>query len=88
MGVKRLEHEQKIQIRNGKDYIRAKARDGQAYTGKDVKQIRQSKGWSQTHLARYIDVDRSFICNIEAGRKPLSPRVIDFISQNKEILST
>jgi len=86
--VERLEREHKMPIRNALEYSWARTHERQCFMGKDLKLVRKGKGWSQTRLAHQLGVDRSFIGNIETGRKALSPGVIEFISQNKEILST
>ncbi|MEK7535707.1 MAG: helix-turn-helix transcriptional regulator [Patescibacteria group bacterium] len=43
--------------------------DNTSEFGKKVKKIRQAKGLSQTDVASKLSTDKSFISNLENGRK-------------------
>lgn len=40
-------------------------------TGNWLKRLRAEKNLSQTELQNYLDVSRSYISNVEQGKKPL-----------------
>ena len=84
--VQRLEKEQRKQIRNSKDYRTAKVQDKGQFTCEDLVAVRKAKGWSQTSLAQLLEIDRSYIGHIEAGKKPIPPGVAEWISRNINIL--
>ncbi len=35
--------------------------------------IREGEGWSQAEMARTLGVSRSYLCDVEKGRKSVSP---------------
>lgn len=42
--------------------------------GETIQAFRERYGYTQDELAREVDISRSHLANIEAGRKPLSNR--------------
>lgn len=49
--------------------------------GKKVKHLRLERGWSQEKLAFYSNLDRTYIPNIESGKRNVSISVIEKLSK-------
>jgi transcriptional regulator with XRE-family HTH domain len=45
--------------------------------GSHVASIRQGEGWNQSQLADLLGVSRQFICDLEHGRRNLSPKMAE-----------
>ena len=39
--------------------------------GKRLKQLRTKKGWTQVYMADYVGLDRSYISDMENGKKAI-----------------
>lgn len=39
--------------------------------GKRLKQLREKRGWTQVDLAEHTDLGRSYLSDLEKGRKPV-----------------
>jgi transcriptional regulator with XRE-family HTH domain len=44
--------------------------------GKRVRELRQERGWTQVELADFLGLDRSYLSEIETGKKDPSLRVL------------
>jgi transcriptional regulator with XRE-family HTH domain len=53
--------------------------------GQRVKFLRKNKGWSQEKLALNSDLDRTYIPDIESGKRNVSISVIEKIAKAFEI---
>lgn len=42
--------------------------------GAAVEGLRVGEGWSQAAFARKLRVSRQYLCDVESGRRPVSPR--------------
>jgi transcriptional regulator with XRE-family HTH domain len=40
--------------------------------GKRIKRLRQSRGWTQVVMAERIGIDRSFLADVERGKRNIS----------------
>jgi len=49
--------------------------------GKRLRALRKSKNWTQVYMAEHVGIDRSFISDLENGRKEICIR-------NLEVLAT
>ena len=49
--------------------------------GKRLRMLRLEKGYTQTQLADYLGIDRSFISDVELGKKALSLSYLETIAQ-------
>lgn len=50
-----------------------------------VSAIRTKSGLSQTGFARAVGITQPFLCNIEAGRRRVSPTVAKAIADNLDV---
>lgn len=48
--------------------------------GKRVRELRQERGWTQVELAELLGIDRSYLSEIETGKKDPSLRVLKTIA--------
>lgn len=46
--------------------------DAKAAFGRRVRQIRESRGWSQERLAAEVGLDRSYVGGVERGERNIS----------------
>ena len=49
--------------------------------GERLRQLRQSRSYTQQQLADYLGIDRSFLSDVECGKKNLSLHLADTIAQ-------
>jgi transcriptional regulator with XRE-family HTH domain len=49
--------------------------------GKRLKTLRKQRGWTQVYMAEHVGIDRSFISDLENGKKEICIR-------NLEVLAT
>jgi transcriptional regulator with XRE-family HTH domain len=45
-----------------------------------IRQLRKSRGWTQVYMAEYVGIDRSFISDLENGKKEICLRNIEVIA--------
>jgi transcriptional regulator with XRE-family HTH domain len=48
--------------------------------GNIVSAIRQGENWTQAELARKLGVSRQFVCDLEHGRRIISPKMAECIA--------
>jgi putative transcriptional regulator len=48
--------------------------------GNRVRKLRQERGWTQVEMAEVLGIDRSYISEIETGKKDPSLRVLKTIA--------
>lgn len=48
-------------------------------TPKDLKKLREIKGWNQTEAAEALHVTRAYYNRLEAGERPITPILSDLI---------
>ena len=48
-----------------------------AALGRRIKELRQTRGWSQERLAEHAGLDRSYIAGIEVGARNPSLKALD-----------
>ena len=48
--------------------------------GKRLKTLRKQKGWSQVYTAVHLGIDRSYISDIETGKKQVCIRSMEIIA--------
>jgi transcriptional regulator with XRE-family HTH domain len=49
--------------------------------GRNLKKLRQEKGWSQETLAEFADIDRTYIQGIESGKRNVSIVLIERLAR-------
>lgn len=49
--------------------------------GKRLKALRKEKGWSQVYTAVHLGIDRSYISDIETGKKQVCIRSMEVIAE-------
>lgn len=49
--------------------------------GKRLRTLRKQKGWSQVYMAVYLGLDRSYISDIETGKKQVCIRSMEVIAK-------
>ncbi len=80
--IQQLERETGIEINNTKDYEKAlakwKQKDAAGTMGKTLRAARKDKGWSVGTMACHLAVSSSYLCDMEKGRKPLTPKALEF----------
>jgi DNA-binding XRE family transcriptional regulator len=62
--------------RHGTRDDRQMSTDIRVKLGKRVRQLRQERGWTQVELADLLGIDRSYLSEIETGKKDPSLRVL------------
>lgn len=53
--------------------------------GERLRTLRRAKNMTQTQLAVHLGIDRSFISDVERGRKGMSLSLLDVVAQGFEI---
>jgi transcriptional regulator with XRE-family HTH domain len=48
--------------------------------GKRIRALRKRQGWTQVYMAEYVGMDRSFISDLENGRKEICIRNLDVLA--------
>ena len=49
--------------------------------GKRLRSLRMERGYTQTQLADYLGIDRSFISDVERGKKNMSLTYLETVAQ-------
>jgi len=52
-----------------------------AVVGRNIKELRHVKGWSQEQLAEAADMDRSYVSGIEVGARNPSLRALERLAR-------
>ena len=52
--------------------------------GERVRKLRKQKGWTQVEMAEKTGLDRSFLADVERGRRNISIRNLSIIAQSFE----
>lgn len=55
----------------------------QSYTGNELKEARERKGWNQDALAFKLHTSRQYVGCMEKGTKPLNSKALRFIEENE-----
>jgi transcriptional regulator with XRE-family HTH domain len=53
--------------------------------GKPLQSLRKKKGWTQVYMAEHVGIDRSFISDLENGKKEICIRNLEVIATAFEI---
>lgn len=53
--------------------------------GVRLRRLRQQRGWTQTELAVHLGMDRSFLSDLERGRREPCLRTLEVIAQGFEV---
>ncbi len=48
--------------------------------GRRIRSLRQKKGWTQTYMAVHLGLDRSYLSDIERGKRELCLRNMEVIA--------
>lgn len=48
--------------------------------GKRIRALRKRKGWTQVYMAEHVGIDRSFISDLENGRKEVCIRNLELLA--------
>jgi transcriptional regulator with XRE-family HTH domain len=48
--------------------------------GKRLRKLRESRGWTQVYMAEHVGIDRSFISDLENGKKEICLRNLELIA--------
>jgi transcriptional regulator with XRE-family HTH domain len=48
--------------------------------GKRLRHLRKQKQWTQVYMAEYVGMDRSFISDLENGRKEICIRNLELVA--------
>ncbi len=48
--------------------------------GKRLRQLRKSRGWTQVYMAEHVGIDRSFISDLENGKKEICLRNLEVLA--------
>ena len=59
--------------------------DIRVHLGNRVRALRKKKGWTQVELAEMLGIDRSYLSEIETGKKDPGLRVLKAIADGFEI---
>lgn len=49
--------------------------------GKRIRTLRKKKGWTQVYMAEHVGIDRSFISDLENGKKEICIRNLEVIAR-------
>ena len=49
--------------------------------GKRLRELRKKKGWTQVQMADALGIDRSYICDMETGKKNVCLPTLEVLSQ-------
>lgn len=53
--------------------------------GKTLKRLRQKRGWTQTYLSVHLGLDRSYLSDLERGRREVCLRNMEVIAKGFEL---
>ena len=53
--------------------------------GVRLRELRQRKGWTQVYMALHLGIDRTFISDVERGRKSISLSLLEIVALGLEI---
>lgn len=53
--------------------------------GQKLRRLRQARGWTQTDMAVHLGMDRSFLSDLERGRREPCLRSLEIIAQGFEM---
>ena len=53
--------------------------------GRRLRKLRQERGWSQTYLSVHLGMDRSYLSDLERGRREACVRALEVIAQGFEM---
>lgn len=59
--------------------------DIRSQVGINIQRLRQAKGWSQEELAHQSNIDRSYLSEVETGRKNVGIVKLDAIASALQI---
>jgi transcriptional regulator with XRE-family HTH domain len=48
--------------------------------GKKLRALRKKQGWTQVYMAEHVGMDRSFISDLENGKKEICIRNLDLLA--------
>jgi transcriptional regulator with XRE-family HTH domain len=48
--------------------------------GKRIRTLRKRQGWTQVYMAEHVGMDRSFISDLENGRKEICIRSLELLA--------
>ena len=48
--------------------------------GKRIRTLRKQQGWTQVYMAEHVGMDRSFISDLENGRKEICIRNLELLA--------
>ena len=48
--------------------------------GKRLRTLRKQQGWTQVYMAEHVGIDRSFISDLENGKKEICIRNLDVLA--------
>lgn len=48
--------------------------------GKRLRKLRKSRGWTQVYMAVHVGIDRSFISDLENGKKEICLRNLELLA--------
>jgi transcriptional regulator with XRE-family HTH domain len=48
--------------------------------GKRLRRLRKQRAWTQVYMAEYVGMDRSFISDLENGKKEISLRNLQLLA--------
>jgi transcriptional regulator with XRE-family HTH domain len=48
--------------------------------GKRLRRLRKQRAWTQAYMAEYVGMDRSFISDLENGKKEISLRNLQLLA--------
>lgn len=49
--------------------------------GKRIRKLRQKRGWTQVEMAEQVGIDRSFLADVERGRRNISVLNLELIAK-------
>jgi transcriptional regulator with XRE-family HTH domain len=61
------------------------AKDICVLVGQKIRQLRLSKGWTQTYLSIHAGVGRNYISDIELGKKEMGLRNLHLLAQSLDV---
>jgi len=91
--VAMLERKIKMEIRTTRDFYEAhrlwesKNRGQEESLAKKLIEMRKLKGWTQEALGVFFGISQNYLSKMENGCKPLNQKALEFIEQNKIILT-
>jgi transcriptional regulator with XRE-family HTH domain len=53
--------------------------------GRRLRKLRQQKGWSQTYLSGHLGMDRSYLSDLERGKREACVRALEVIALGFEM---